>query len=318
MTVLLLESIHPEAYERLAAEVRVLHVEEPGAAARTAREERVEAIVTRGRGQVPRDLLAESPALRVVARVGIGLDNIDVEAATERGILVINSPGSTTIAVAEHTMMLVAAALRGLFPMADAVRAGRWEERRQYQGDDVAGKTLGIVGMGEIGRRVARLAEAYEMRVVYWSRRAKEVPYPRLALDELLAEADVVSLHTALTPETRGLLGRPELARMKPGALLVNTARGALVDERALLEALEAGRLGGFAADVLEQEPPDLANPLPAHPRALVTPHVAALTQETFRRMCHRTIGNVLAALRGEEVEAACVANGGGAARGRP
>lgn len=306
MAIVLLEPIHPEAHERLASAAQVHLVEEPAEVAATAA---VQALITRGRGQVRRTLIERLPHLKVVGRVGVGLDNIDVDAASEHGVLVINTPGSTTTAVAEHTLMLMAALVRGLYGQVRAVKGGDWAYRGEYRGDELSGKTLGVIGMGDIGQRVAKLAEAFGMEVVYWSRSEKDVPYPRLPFEEVLRRADVVSLHLALTPETRHLLGREALAALKPGALLVNTSRGAVLDQKALLEALDEGTLAGFAADVLAQEPPDPADPLLHHDRVLITPHTAALTETTFRRMSLRTVGNVLAALRGEPVEAGCIAN---------
>ena len=309
MTILLLETIHPEAHERLAAVGRVVAADDPEAAQRVVRAEAVQAIVTRGRGQVRRTLLEQSPDLKVVARVGVGLDNVDVDAATERGVMVLNAPGSTTVAVAEHALMLMMALVRGFYPTVDAVKKGDWAYRRTYSGDELSDKTLGIVGMGAIGRRVARLAEGFGMRIVYWSRVEKDVPYPYRSLPALLAEADLVSVHVALTTETRHLLGRDALAAMKPGAMLVNTARGGVIDQAALLDVLDHGPLAGFAADVLDPEPPDPDDPLLHHEKTIITPHTAALTRTTFRKMCLRTVNNVVAALRGEPVEAGCVAN---------
>jgi D-3-phosphoglycerate dehydrogenase / 2-oxoglutarate reductase len=309
VTILLLETLHPDAEAALAEAGRVVLAEGPDEAIATVQGGGVEAILTRGRGQVRRALLQAGAQLRVVARAGVGLDNVDVAAASELGIPVINSPGSTTVAVAEQTMALMGALVRDLYTGVHAVRTGGWEARREYDGDDLAGKRLGVVGMGQIGQRVARLAAAYDMEVVYWSRREKQVPYPFLPLPELLASSDVVSLHVALTPDTRHLIGAPELAAMKPGSYLVNTARGAVVDQGAVHRALEGGRLAGFAADVLEQEPPDPADPILAHPRAMITPHTAALTRATYRMLCVRTARNVVAALRGEPVEPGCIAN---------
>lgn len=309
MTILLLEPIHPEARERLSSYGRVATADDPAAAERVVRAGAVQAIVTRGRREVRRRLIEQCPDLKVVARVGVGLDNVDVAAATERGVMVLNAPGSTTVAVAEHTLMLMMALTRRLYSMAEAVKKGDWALRAGYDGDELSDKTLGIVGMGTIGQRVAKQAEAFGLRVVYWSRAEKNVPYPYRPLPALLAEADVVSVHVALTPETRHLLDRAALASMKPGAVLVNTARGAIIDQAALVEMLDHGPLGGFAADVLDPEPPAPDDPLLHHEKTLITPHTAALTKTTFRKMCLRTVNNVVAALRGEPVEAGCVAN---------
>lgn len=309
MNILLLETLHPDAEERLAQGGRLILAEQAEEAAAVAAREPVHAILTRGRGQVRRPLLQACPQLRVVARAGVGLDNVDVAAATDLGVPVVNAPGSTTVAVAEQTLLLMSALVRGLYASAHAVKQGDWEARRQYAGDDLAGKRLGLVGMGQIAGRVARLAEAYQMEVAYWSRSAKDVPYARLPLDQLLATSDVVSVHVALTPDTHRLIGRRELAAMKRGAYLVNTARGAVVDQAAVLEALRAEQLAGFGADVLDPEPPHPGEPLLSHPRSLITPHTSALTGSTYRSMCLRTAGNVLALLRGEAVEAGCIAN---------
>ena len=167
-------------------------------------------------------------------------------------------------------------------------------------GAELRGKTLGIVGLGDIGRRVAELASAFQMHVAYWSRASADERYQSLALPDLLAEADVVSLHLALTPETRHIIGAAELGRMRPGAILVNTARGGLIDPAALRVVLLEGHLGYFAADVLDTEPPPPDDPLLASERVLLTPHTAALTDQTYRAMCVSTARNVLAILRGE------------------
>lgn len=309
MTILLLESLHPQATERLQAAGRVILAEDPAEAVEVARAEKVEAIITRGRGQVRAPLLDASPKLRLVARAGVGLDNVDVAGATERGVRVINAPGSTTIAVAEQTMMLMSAMVRGLYPSAHAVKRGDWESRRGYRGDDLAGKRLGLVGMGEIAQRVARLAEAYDMEIAHWNRSDRDVPYPRRSLPELLASSDVVSLHVALTPATRHLVGAEQLATMPEGSYLVNTARGAIIDQAALLPALDSGHLAGFATDVLDPEPPAEGDPILSHPRTLITPHTAALTDSTYRRICTRTAGNVVALLTGNSPEPGCIFN---------
>lgn len=269
----------------------------------TVQREHVVAILTRGRGRISSALIERCPELRVVARCGVGLDNIDLRAAHERGVPVIYAPGSTTAAVAEHAVMLMLAAARKLYPIAAAVNDDRWEARDSYQGVELTGKTLGIVGLGAIGRRVAELAQAFGMHVLTWSRASRDPRYEALELDALLARADVVSLHTALTPETRHMIGARALALMKPEALLINTARGGLIDQHALADALERGRVAAFAADVLDPEPPAAGERLLRHPRVLVTPHIAVLTDVTYRTMCVRTAANVLAVLRGDQPE---------------
>jgi len=297
MSILLLETLHTDAETLLRSYADVLNVGE--AAERPFEPAAVEAILTRGRGRVTRELMERCPNLRAVARCGVGLDNVDTAAADALGIVVVYAPGTTTTAVAEHTLMLMLAAARQLRPVAQAVHQGNWAIRNGYEGIELAGKTLGIVGFGQIGRRVAELGRSLGMQVVVWSRSGSG-PYPALALDELLGTADVVSLHVALTPETRHLINAEALRKMRPGALLINTARGAIVDEQALQDALSEGRLGGFAADVLEEEPPKAGNTILAHPHTIITPHIAALTETTYRRICVETAANVLAVLRGE------------------
>jgi phosphoglycerate dehydrogenase-like enzyme len=300
--ILLLESLHPEAEALLESVGPVLRAADPNEP--PAELSGVRAILTRGRGRIPEALLARCPALVVIARAGAGLDNLDTAAAARRGIAVIHAPGANTGTVAEHTLALMLDLARGITRSARAVATGRWEERARYRGDELGGLTLGIVGFGNIGRRVAELASAFRMHVLvaaHASRAEVRDSYPRLPLPELLASADVVTLHLPLTPATRNLIGAAELARMRRGTLLVNTARGALVDMSALRAALLRGTLGGFAADVLDVEPPAPDDPLLVAENVLLTPHVASLTEATYRTLCRYTAENVARVLRGEQ-----------------
>jgi D-3-phosphoglycerate dehydrogenase len=309
--ILLLESLHADAEAALAAEGTLVRAADPNAPPEDLGG--VRAILTRGRGRIPEALLARCPALRVIARAGAGLDNLDTAAAARRGIPVIFAPGANTNTVAEHTLALMLDLARGITRSARAVAAGRWEERANYRGDELSGLTLGIVGFGSIGRRVAALASVFGLRVLvalHTSRVGSADAFPRLPLHDLLAAADIVSLHLPLTPATRQLLGEREFARMKPGALLINTARGALIDMTALRAALSSGALGGFAADVLELEPPRPDDPLLAAENVLLTPHVASLTAATYRTLCRVTAENVVRVLRDEAPEASCVFRG--------
>jgi D-3-phosphoglycerate dehydrogenase len=289
--ILLLETLHPEA-EALLERCEPL-VREPSDAVR--------AIITRGRGRITDELMESLPNLRVIARAGAGLDNLDTAAAARRNIPVIFSPGMNGRTVAEHTLALMLDLVRRITPWANASAEGRWEERARYQGGELAGLTLGILGYGNIGKRVARLASAFEMKVVVAERRGRAIDceYPTLPLEELLGVADVLTLHLPLTQETNGILGAEHLARMKPTACIINTARGALIDPAALRAALLADRVGGFAADVLDVEPPAADDPLLRSPRVLLTPHVASLTSATYREMCLFTAENVVAVLEG-------------------
>lgn len=298
MTIVLLETIHPDAETLLSAHDQVILAESPADLGTRIPYSDIVAILTRGRGQIRRPLLEACPNLRVVARCGVGLDNIDVAVAQARGIAVERAPGSTTIAVAEHTLLLILALARRLDALTGAVRVGNWAVRNGYEGHDLYGKTLGIIGLGAIGERVATLATAFGMEVCYWNRTPKALPYQQVDLPILLQQADVVSIHCALAPETHHLLSEHELALLKPTALLINTARGAIIDPVALRAAIAVNRFAGFGADVLDQEPPDSTDPLLTHERVLITPHTSALTAETYRAMCIQTAQNVLTVLR--------------------
>ena len=242
-----------------------------------------DALIVRSATQVTAPLLERAPRLRVVGRAGVGVDNIDLDAATLRGVLVMNTPGSNSVSVAEHTVALLLALARQVPQMSAALHAGRWE--KSSSGVEVRGKTLGLVGLGRVGVEVARRARALEMRIVAHDPYvaptfAREIGVDLLPLDELLGCADFVSLHTALSPATEKLINAERIAKMKCGARLINTARGELVDEGALAEALRAGQLAGAALDVFASEPVPANWPLRGLPNVIATPHVAGSTRE--------------------------------------
>jgi D-3-phosphoglycerate dehydrogenase len=241
-----------------------------------------DALIVRSATRVTAELLERAARLRVIGRAGVGVDNIDLDAATERGVLVMNTPGGNAVSVAEHALALLLALARRIPQLDAATRAGRWE--KSAAGVELRGKTLGLVGLGRVGFEVARRARALEMRILAFDPYlapdvAREAGAEPVALDELLARSDFVSLHAALSPATEKMINRETLARMKPGARLVNTARGELVDEAALAEALRSGRLAGAALDVFATEPP-VASPLLGLPNLIATPHVAGSTLE--------------------------------------
>lgn len=306
MVVLLLETLHPDAHELLAQEHEVFVADGRGDVAGVPFD-RVRAIVTRSTGRISREWMERCPQLRVVGRAGVGLDNVDLPTAKRLGLPVLFTPGGNSATVAEHTIALMLALARRIDTMSRAAAAGAWRERANYDGDEAHGKVLGIVGFGAIGKRVAEIATALGMRVVVAQHAGVAASYPLLPLDELLRTADFVTLHTPLTPVTRGMIGARQLAAMRPTACLINTARGALVDQAALGAALASGKLGGFAADVLDGEPPAADEPLLKCERALITPHVASLTASTYRAMCLLAARNVLAVLRGEAPDERCV-----------
>jgi len=255
---------------------------------------------------------AAGPRLRVISNMAVGVDNVDVAAATARGILVTNTPGVLTDATADLTWALILSTVRRVAEGDRMVREGRFELWSPFMllGRAVAGSTLGVVGMGRIGRAVARRAAGWDMRVIY-TRNSGPLPADqtppgvrwdfRAGLDELLGEADIVSLHVPLLPETRHLIGARELGLMRPGSYLINTARGPVVDEAALVVALKSGRLAGAGLDVYEREP-ELALGLAGLPNVTLLPHLGSATIETRGRMAELAALNAIAAARGEPV----------------
>jgi D-3-phosphoglycerate dehydrogenase len=242
-----------------------------------------DALLVRSATKVTADLLQAGPRLRIIGRAGTGVDNIDVEAASHRGILVVNAPGANSISVAEHACALMLALARAV-PAADrAMKAGKWEKKK-FLGSELRGKTLGIAGLGRIGQEVAHRARAFGMRIIahdpYISRDiAAAMGVELLTLDELCAKADFLSLHLPSTPETHHLLNDDRFSRMKPGIRIINTARGELIDEAALKRAVESGKVAAAGLDVFEKEPPgDWA--LAQLPQIVATPHIAASTEE--------------------------------------
>jgi D-3-phosphoglycerate dehydrogenase / 2-oxoglutarate reductase len=241
-------------------------------------------LAVRSATKVTASLLERASRLKVVGRAGIGVDNVDLDAATKRGIVVMNTPGGSSLTVAEHTFAMLLSLVRHIPSATASVKAGKWEKKR-FEGHELAGKTLGVVGIGNIGSVVVERARAFGMSVVAYdpfiAREAAERLGARMvALDELWPAADVVSLHVPLTEKTRRIVNADTLARMKPGAYLVNAARGGLVDEAALAEALREGRLAGAALDVFEKEPPPPDHPLLALENFVCTPHLGASTEE--------------------------------------
>lgn len=261
--------------------------------------------------------LRQLPDLKLIAVAATGVDRIDLASCRALGIGVCNIQGYANHAVAEHTLALMLALARRLLPYQQALQAGAWQQSPHFclfgpPLHDLAGKQLGLIGSGSLGQAVARLGDALGMKVVFAARHAAsdesalnpvDGRWPRLPLPDLLASSDVVSLHCPLTPQTTGLIGAPELALMKREALLINTARGGLVDEEALLQALLAEQLGGAACDVARREPPQPGDPLLralASDRFLLTPHVAWASDEAMQGLADQLIDNIDAFLRGE------------------
>ncbi|WP_316816618.1 hydroxyacid dehydrogenase [Pedobacter nyackensis] len=308
-SVLLLETIADEALTILQEHVNVLPAYDDDALKDMLGRHEIHAVITRGKGQVNKALMEACPDLQVAARCGVGLDNVDVQEATARNIMVINAPGSNAATIAEHTLSLMLMLMRNLYESVAQVKQHNWNWRNQYSGDELNGKTLGILGLGNIGKRVARLGEAFGMNVLYWNRSVQNVPYTQLSMNEVLQQSDVVSLHLPFTSEIGTIIGEQQLALMKPNSLLINTARGALIDHDALVDALNERRISGFAADVLPEEPPAQNSPILNHSRSIITPHSGSLTASTYRQMCVLTAKNVVAVLTGNQPDTNSIFN---------
>ena len=309
MHVLLLETIENESFELLKNEKDIqLHLAWEGMPAADILEG-IDAVITRGIGQVNRALYDACPNMKVAARCGVGLDNVDVAEASKRGIKVINAPGSNASTVAEHTISLMLTIERNLFEALSAVKNGLWASRSSFKSDELNGKTLGILGLGNIGLKVANIAAAFGMKVIYWSPSNKEVPYFLVDKETLFRSADIISLHLPLNEETKDIVDEDVFNKMKQGAILINTARGALVNRAALLSALDTGKLAGYGADVPFSPPPTADDALISHPKSFITAHVSSLTATTYKNMCLSTVKNVLAVLHGQTPDSYCIFN---------
>ncbi len=270
-----------------------------------------DALIVRNKTQVDGDLLAAAPQLKVVGRLGVGLDNIDVLQCKSRGIEVIPATGANALAVAEYVIAAALILLRGAYSSTEAVVAGKWPRASLGSGRELARKTLGVIGFGQIGQLTGRLARALGMKVIgfdamipsehpMWS--AERTAARKF--DEVLRDADVISIHVPLTPATRGLIDAGRLALMKADAVLINTSRGEIVNEAALAAALKAGKLGGAALDVFEHEPLAAGSPLSGCPHLLLTPHIAGVTRESNVRVSFMIAEKVAAALERHRADA--------------
>jgi len=308
--VVVADPIDPEALERLGAGPCRMVDASADPASLPGHLAEAWGLIVRSRTKVTAELLAKAPRLELVARAGVGVDNVDLAATSARGIRVVNAPAAATTSVAELTVTLYLLLVRELYPSITSVKAGKWE--RGTHGHELSGRTVGFVGYGRIAREVARRVTPFGVRTMAFD------PFVRKAVDateivpleQLLPVSDIVSVHAALTPENHHLLDARAFARMKPGAWLVNVARGALVDEAALLSALASGHLGGAALDVFEVEPP-MNRELLARPNVIPTPHLGASTHEAQQRAGTDTVDEVLRALRGEPLTALVPAPGG-------
>ncbi len=262
-----------------------------------------DALVVRSETKVTRPVIEAATRMQVIGRAGVGLDNIDLYAATERGVIVVNAPQGNTIAAAEHTLALLMALARHV-PQADAsMRSGKWD-RKNYLGTEIRGKTLGIVGLGKIGSEVARRAVAMEMRVLAHdpfvsAERVRALGVESVDFEQLIMLSDFITVHPPLTASTQGMIGEAEMARMKDGIRLINVARGGIIDEAALVAAVASGKVAGAAIDVFTAEPPR-DNPLIGDPRIIVTPHLGASTAEAQERVAVDVAEQIVEVLAGK------------------
>ncbi|MBI1885620.1 MAG: phosphoglycerate dehydrogenase [Chloroflexi bacterium] len=262
-----------------------------------------DALIVRSETKLTADVIRAAGKLQVIGRAGIGVDNIDIDTATEKGVVVVNAPTGNVISAAEHTIGLMLALARNIPQASVSLKGGVWD-RQRFMGTEVRGKTLGIIGLGQVGSEVARRARGLEMRVIAHDpfvaeERARVLGVEVVSLEELLRESDYVSVHASLTEGTKRLIGEAEVRLMKPTARIINTARGGIIDEEALHRALEEGRIGGAALDVFETEPLT-EHSLFADDRVIVTPHLGAATAEAQERVAIDVAEQVMAVLRGE------------------
>lgn len=297
MKILVAEPMSPAALSRLQAqpgwEVVVSNPKEY-----TSHLASCDALFVRSAVKVTSEVLSQAPGLRVIGRAGVGVDNVDLTAASAAGVVVMNTPGGNAVSVAEHTLALMLGMARSVPQASSSTASGKWEKKK-FLGNELRGKTLGVVGLGSIGREVVRRARAFEMRILgsdpyVSSQAAADMNVELVPLDALLASSDYISLHVALTPETRKMLNRDAFAKMKNGVRIVNCARGELVDEAALFEAMASGKVAGAGLDVFDPEPPAADNPLLKSGTLLATPHIGGSTEEAQEIVGIRIVEQVI------------------------
>ena len=305
LTVLVAEELSPAAIAQLESAFEVRHVDGVDRPALLRALADVDAVIVRSATRIDAEALAHAPHLRVLARAGVGLDNVDVEAATKAGVMVVNAPSSNTVSAAEHAVGLLLATARNVPQAMASLKAGEWK-RSEFTGAELYGKVAGILGLGRIGELVAQRLAAFGMQVIAYdpyvpTARAAQLGVRLVPLEDLLAEADFITVHLPKTAETVGLIGERELRLVKPGVLIVNSARGGIVNEHALALALKDGRVGGAGIDVFATEP-CTDSPLFGFPNVVVTPHLGASTHEAQEKAGTQVARSVLLALSGEFV----------------
>lgn len=302
--VLVSDKIAPEGLSPLLQSDQITVVEKNVAEATDL--DSYDALLVRSATKVTEEVMEKMPKLKIIGRAGVGVDNIDIPAATKRGITVVNAPAGNTIATAELTFGLMLALVRKICAANASIRKGEWN-RAAFQGTELAGKTLGVIGFGRIGSEVAKRAQAFDMNVLAYSptltqERAEKVGAKASNLNDILSSADIITLHLPATPETNGMVNAELLKKMKPGVLLINTARGTLIDHVALKHALETGHVAGAAVDVYPQEPPENYE-LMQMDQVVATPHIAASTKEAQLKVAFVVAEEVLNFANGKPVQ---------------
>lgn len=313
--VLIAEELAPAALDVLAHDFEVRHVDGTDRPALLAALADAHAVIVRSATQIDEEAIAAAPKLRVVARAGVGLDNVDVSAATARGVMVVNAPTSNIVSAAEQAVALLLAVARNTVPACVSLKSGEWK-RSKFTGVEIAGKTVGVIGLGRIGVLFAQRMAAFGTRLLAYDpyvqpARAAQLGVRLVGLEELLRESDFISIHLPKTPETVGLIGARELAMVKPGVRIINAARGGLVDEQALADAIASGRVAGAGIDVFAKEP-CVASPLFEFDNVVVTPHLGASTVEAQDKAGLAVARSVKLALQGEFVPDAVNVQAGG------
>jgi D-3-phosphoglycerate dehydrogenase len=285
--ILVPDNVHPSAVDVLKGAGDQITYTADGQISREALLAAVpnaDALVIRSAHKIDAEVLNAAPKLKIIARAGVGVDNVDIPRATELGVVVVNTPDGNTISTAEHTFGLMLALARHIPQAHESMNAGKWD-RKSFGGVELRGKTLGVVGFGRIGRAVAKRGLAFDMQVIAFDPYipadvAQDLGVTLVSLDDLFRQSDFISLHAQLTPETREMINAESLAMMKPGVRIIDAARGALINEADLAEALQSGHVAGAALDVYAEEPPKPDNPLLHLPNVVHTPHLAASTED--------------------------------------
>lgn len=305
--VFISSAIAPAAMELFEGQVESLILSDNSAETAKQMVTDVEGIILRTNLKVTREIIEAAPQLKVISRTGVGVDNVDIATATAKGILVCNTPGMNAVSVAEHAASLMLALAKTLSYFDSEVRQGNWKSRYAYRAVEIQGKTLGIIGFGKIGSQVAAImSKGFDMDILAYDPYVTQIPGSErkitfCELEELLSRADFVTVHLPATPETKGLLSKERLALLKASTYLINTARGSVVDEEALLELLQAGKIAGAGLDVFEQEPLSREHPFMKLDNVILSPHAGALSKECVIKVAVEAVQAVLDVFAGRE-----------------